>query len=133
MDANIDVFIAGIGTGGSITGIGRYLKEQDQNIKIIGIEPAGSAVLSGKPAGAHEIQGLGAGFIPKVLDRKIYDEIITVEDKEAFVGMEALNFRKFGCAGISSGAAYCVAKRLAKTSKAAQRIVILCPDGADRY
>lgn len=133
MDGEIDAFVAGIGTGGTITGVGRYLKEQDPNIRIIGVEPKGSPVISGGEAGDHKIQGIGAGFVPQIFDRHICDDIMLVSDIDAYSGMEALNFRDFGCAGISSGAAYSAAVRYTKKNKRDTRVVILCADGADRY
>lgn len=133
MEGDIDTFVAGVGTGGTITGVGRFLKEQDSSIKVIGVEPQNSAVISGGKAGAHAIQGIGAGFIPTVFDKSICDDILLASDMQAYTGMETLNFRHFGCAGISSGAAYSAALRYSKSNKQLRRIVILCADGSDRY
>ncbi len=133
MIADIDAFVCGIGTGGTITGVGRYLKEKNSDIKIIGVEPSASAVLSGQPPGAHKIQGIGAGFIPKVLDTNIYDEIIKVSDDDAIRYFKFLNDEENVSAGISSGAALCGAIDFAKRNTWAKRIVILCADGKDRY
>lgn len=133
-DGQVDIFVAGIGTGGTITGIGEYLKSKNPNIKIVGIEPATSAVLSGKPAGAHELQGIGAGFIPKVLNKDIYDEIIMVENEEAYAAGKMMGLKEGILVGISSGAALHAAISLAKKEEnKGKNIVVLLPDTGDRY
>lgn len=132
MDGNIDCFVAGIGTGGTITGVGQYLKMKNPAIKIVGIEPESSAVLSGGKAGAHKLQGIGAGFIPKVLDRGIYDKIITVSDEDAYA-MTRLVCKKEGImVGISSGAALWGAVSYAKENEN-ENIAVLLPDTGSRY
>lgn len=133
-DGALDIFVAGIGTGGTITGVGKYLKEQDPNIKVVGVEPASSAVLSGKAAGAHGLQGIGAGFVPKVLDTEIYDEIVCVTEDEAY-NMACLAGKTEGVlVGISSGAALHAAMELAKKDEnKGKNIVVLLPDTGDRY
>ncbi len=134
MDGKIDVFVAGVGTGGTITGIGKYLKAQNPNIKIVAMEPSGSPVLSqGKP-GAHGIQGIGAGFIPEVLDTDIYDEIITVENEDAYDEGRRFAVSEGILVGISSGAALKAATEIAKrTENTGKNIVVLLPDSGDRY
>lgn len=133
MAEDIDAFVAGIGTGGTITGVGKFLKEQNPDIKIYGVEPASSAVLSGGPAGSHAIQGIGAGFMPKVLDMSVVDEIIQITDDEALSNFKFLNHELKISAGISSGAAFCVAKKIQKGTPSLNRIVVLFADGIDRY
>lgn len=134
LDGSIDIFIAGIGTGGTITGIGEYLKAKNPNIQIVAVEPADSAVLSGKNAGPHKIQGIGAGFIPDILNTSIYDEIITVENNAAFeTGKEIAKTEGF-LVGISSGAALWAAKEIAnRKENKGKTIVVLFPDTGDRY
>ena len=134
LDGNVDILVAGVGTGGTITGVGRYLKEKNPNVKVIAVEPAGSPVLSKGVKGPHKIQGIGAGFVPEVLDTKIYDEIITVTDEDALnsarevCGVEGL------FVGVSSGAALWAALNVAKRAENADKnIVAICPDNGDRY
>lgn len=133
MQEKIDVFTAGIGTGGTITGIGKFLKEKIPDVKIIGVEPKNCATISNGSSGPHAIQGIGAGFIPKVLDTKIIDEIITISDEEALLNYKFLNENKKVSAGISSGAAFCAAKKYKRENLDLSRIVVLFPDGSDRY
>jgi cysteine synthase A len=133
-DGLVDLFVAGVGTGGTITGTGRYLKEQNPAVRVVGIEPAGSAVLSGGAAGPHGLQGIGAGFIPEVLDPSVYDEIVTVTDEDAYAVGRELGRREGILAGISSGAALWAAIELAKRPEnAGKNIVVLLPDTGDRY
>lgn len=133
-DESVDYFVAGVGTGGTVTGTGRYLKEQNENVKVIGIEPKGSAVLSGGKAGSHGLQGIGAGFIPKALDISILDEIITVTEEEAYAAGRLLAKKEGILAGISSGAALHGAIQIAKREEAKDKtIVVLLPDKGDRY
>ncbi|MBE6600213.1 MAG: cysteine synthase A [Ruminococcaceae bacterium] len=134
MNGEVDIFVAGVGTGGTLTGTGEYLKEKLPNIKIVAVEPASSAVLSGKAAGAHGLQGIGAGFVPKTLNTKIYDEVITVTEQEAYGAARALGKSEGVLVGISSGAALFAAAELARREEnKGKRIVVLLPDGGDRY
>ena len=133
-DGNVDIFVAGIGTGGTITGVGEFLKSKNPDIKIVGVEPASSAFLSTGVAGAHGIQGIGAGFIPDVLNTKIYDEIITVKDEDAFSTGKLIGKTEGVLVGISSGAAAFAAIELAKRPEnKGKNIVVLLPDTGDRY
>lgn len=131
---NVDVFVAGVGTGGTITGIGQVLKEKFKNVKIVAVEPAGSAVLSGGKAGPHGLQGIGAGFVPAALDTSVYDEVITVTDDQALEEGKLLARTEAFLTGISSGAALYAARLLAeRPENEGKRIVVLLPDSGDRY
>lgn len=133
-DGTVDIFVAGVGTGGTITGVGEYLKAQNPKIKIVAVEPASSAVLSTGVAGAHQIQGIGAGFIPKVLNTDIFDEIITVKNEDAFEAGRRIAQTEGMLVGISSGAALNAAIQLAKRPEnQGKNIVVLLPDTGDRY
>ncbi len=133
-DGNVDIFVAGVGTGGTITGIGQYLKSKNTDVKIIAVEPATSPVLSKGTAGPHKIQGIGAGFVPKILDTKIYDEIIPIENEDAFTEGKAFAVSEGVLVGISSGAALKAAGILAaRPENKGKRIVVLLPDSGDRY
>lgn len=133
-DGNVDYFIAGVGTGGTVTGVGRYLKSKKPDIKVVAVEPKSSAVLSTGVAGTHKIQGIGAGFVPKVLDTGIYDEIIPVENDDAFATGKEIGKNEGVLVGISSGAAVWAAIEVAKRPEnAGKTIVVLLPDTGDRY
>ncbi|MCR5717091.1 MAG: cysteine synthase A [Lachnospiraceae bacterium] len=133
-DGNVDVFVAGVGTGGTLTGVGEYLKSKNPKIRIVAVEPATSAVLSGKEAGAHEIQGIGAGFIPEILNTSLYDEVIPVENEDAFACARTVGYAEGVLVGISGGAAIWAATELAKRPEyAGKTIVVLLPDSGDRY
>ena len=133
-EGKVDIFVAGVGTGGTISGIGKYLKEQNPNVKVVAVEPASSPVLSTGKGGAHKIQGIGAGFVPDTLNTKIYDEIITVENEDAFASGKEVAKTEGILVGISSGAAIQAAKELAKREEnKGKTIVVLLPDGGDRY
>ena len=133
-DGEIDIFVAGVGTGGTITGTGKYLKSKNKDIKVVAVEPDTSAVLSGKEAGAHKLQGIGAGFVPEVLDISVYDEIFTVSADDAFDASRLLGKTEGVLVGISSGAALSAAIELAKmTENEGKNIVVLLPDTGDRY
>jgi len=133
-DGNVDIFVAGVGTGGTVTGVGEYLKSQNPDIKVVAVEPATSAVLSTGVAGSHKIQGIGAGFVPDVLNTKVYDEIITVQNEDAFATGKLIGKSEGILVGISSGAATYVAIELAKRPEnEGKTIVVLLPDTGDRY
>lgn len=133
-DGSVDIFIAGVGTGGTITGVGKYLKSKKPSVKVIAVEPSSSPVLSKGNAGAHKIQGIGAGFVPDVLDTKIYDEIITVENEDAFKYGKLIGHKEGFLVGISSGAAFKAALDVAKRPEnAGKNIVVLFPDNGDKY
>ena len=133
-DGNVDIFVAGVGTGGTITGVGEYLKEKNPDIKIVAVEPEDSPVLSGGKPGAHKIQGIGAGFVPDVLNTTIYDEIILVKNQDAFTTGKAIAVNEGILVGISSGAAVFAATELAKRPEnKGKTIVVLLPDSGDRY
>ena len=133
-EGKVDIFVAGVGTGGTISGIGKYLKEKNPEVKVVAVEPASSPVLSTGKGGAHKIQGIGAGFVPDTLDTKIYDEIITVENEDAFASGKEVAKTEGILIGISSGAAIQAAKELAKREEnKGKTIVVLLPDGGDRY
>ena len=134
LDGKVDVFVAGVGTGGTLTGTGAYLKEKNPAVKIVAVEPADSPLLGGGKAGAHELQGIGANFIPAVLDTKIYDEVIAVTSEDAFAAGRQLGRREGVLVGISSGAAAWAAVQLAKRPEnQGKNIVVLLPDTGDRY
>lgn len=133
-DGKVDIFVAGVGTGGTITGVGKYLKSYNKNIKVVAVEPESSAVLSTGVSGSHKIQGIGAGFVPDILDTDIYDEIITVSNEDAFNTGKLIGHDEGILVGISSGAALFAAIKLAKRQENADKnIVVLLPDTGDRY
>ena len=133
-DGKVDIFVAGVGTGGTITGVGQYLKSKNPGVKVVAVEPAASPVLSKGTAGAHKIQGIGAGFVPDVLDTKVYDEIIPVANEDAFATGRLIGHKEGVLVGISSGAAVWAALELAKRPEnAGKKIVVLLPDTGDRY
>lgn len=133
-DGEVDIFVAGVGTGGTVTGVGQYLKSRKSEVRVVSVEPASSAVLSTGVAGPHKIQGIGAGFVPKVLDTKVYDEIITVSNEDAFATGKLIGKSEGVLVGISSGAAVHAAVELAgRQENAGKTIVVLLPDTGDRY
>lgn len=134
MDGKIDIFVAGVGTGGTITGAGTYLKEKNPNIRVVAVEPEASPVLSGDSAGPHKIQGIGAGFVPEILDTKVYDEVITVSNEDAIKTGADIAKTEGILVGISSGAAVFAARQLAcRPENAGKNIVVILPDNGDRY
>lgn len=133
-DGHVDIFVAGAGTGGTVTGVGKYLKSRNPNVQIVAVEPAGSPVLSGGNAGPHGLQGIGAGFVPEILDTAVIDEVIPVTDADAFAMMRRFGKSEGFLAGISSGAAVHAACQIAKRPENAQKtIVVLLPDSGERY
>ena len=133
-DGRVDIFVAGVGTGGTITGVGEYLKRQNPHVKVVAVEPAASPVLSKGVSGPHQLQGIGAGFVPEVLNTDIYDEIIPVKDEDAFAQGRAMGQREGVLVGISSGAALWAAIQVAKRQEnAGKTVVVLLPDAGDRY
>ena len=133
-DGKVDIFVAGVGTGGTITGVGEYLKSQNPNVKVVAVEPKSSAVLSTGVSGAHKIQGIGAGFVPEVLNTKVYDEIIPIENEDAFAEGKAFAVSEGILVGISSGAALKAAEILAKRPENKGKVIVaLLPDSGDRY
>jgi len=133
-DGKVDIFVAGVGTGGTVTGVGEYLKEQNPNVKVVAVEPASSPVLSKGTAGSHKIQGIGAGFVPETLDTKIYDEVIAIENDDAFAEGKAFARSEGILVGISSGAALKAAKILAQRPENKGKVIVaLLPDSGDRY
>ncbi len=133
-DGTVDIFVAGVGTGGTVTGVGRYLKSKNEAVKIIAVEPQSSPVLSKGKSGAHAIQGIGAGFVPEILDTHVYDMVLTVSDADALSAMRETVKREGLFIGISSGAALCAGIEIAKSEEnTGKNIVLLLPDGGDRY
>ena len=130
----MDIFVAGVGTGGTLTGVGEYLKEKNPNVKIVAVEPAKSPVLSGEAAGPHGLQGIGAGFVPKILNTTIYDEVIQIYEEDAYEAGRVLATKEGVLTGISSGAALKAAELLAiREENQGKTIVVLLPDSGDRY
>lgn len=133
-DGQVDIFVAGVGTGGTLTGVGKYLKEKNPNVQIVAVEPEGSPVLSEGKAGAHKIQGIGAGFVPATLDTSVYDSVIKISNEDAFATGKEIARTEGVLVGISSGAALAAAAKLAKAPEnAGKTIVVLLPDSGDRY
>jgi cysteine synthase A len=134
LDGRVDVFVAGVGTGGTITGVGEVLKDANAEARVVGVEPRGSAVLSGRPPGPHKIQGIGAGFVPAVLNREVLDEVIAVDDEDAIEVARLLARREGVLAGISGGAAVHAALEIARRPESeGRRIVTILPDSGERY
>lgn len=133
-DGKVDIFVAGVGTGGTVTGVGSYLKEKNPSVRVVAVEPESSPVLSGGQPGAHKIQGIGAGFVPKVLDSNVYDEIIKVSNEDAFAAGRAIAVQEGVLVGISSGAALHAAAELARRPENKGKVIVaLLPDSGDRY
>lgn len=133
-DGKVDIFVAGVGTGGTITGIGKYLKKQNPDVKVVAVEPADSPLLSGGQAGPHALQGIGANFVPDILDKEVYDEIITISTEEAFIGARTLARKEGILVGITSGAAIYAAEQLALRGENKGKVIVaLLPDSGDRY
>lgn len=133
-DGNVDILVAGVGTGGTVSGTGRYLKERNPQVKVVAVEPSGSPVLSKGVAGSHKIQGIGAGFVPDTLDRSIYDEVVTVDNEEAFATAKAIAHLQGVLVGISSGAAVAAATQIARRPEnKGKTIVVILPDTGERY
>jgi cysteine synthase A len=134
MEGNMDIFVAGVGTGGTLTGIGEYLKEQNPNVKVVAVEPQGSPVLTEGKAGKHDLQGIGAGFVPEILNTEIYDEVIAVADEDAYIESRRFARAEGVLVGISSGAALKAATLVAnRPENRGKKIVVLLPDSGDRY
>ncbi len=133
-DGEVDIFVAGVGTGGTVSGVGKYLKEKNPTVKVIAVEPKASAVLSGENSGAHGLQGIGAGFVPDVLDREAYDSVVTVSEEEAYAAGRLMGANEGVLVGISSGAAlHAAIKEAEKPENKGKNIVVLLPDTGDRY